>query len=540
MNERCEQSRAMAGGSSKVAKRCASAAFALLLCGGLCGCSDSVETEHPSETDTVSSEAVDGMDFEYTSRDLDPSYDEASAVKIELSGLSAIIEGDGASSDGSTVTVSSTGTYILSGSLDDGQIVVEAGDDDKVQIVLDGASIHNEDGPALYVKNADKCFVTLADGSENELSDEADYVLEDDSDEPYATLFSKDDLTLNGSGSLTAASLYRHAVRSKDDLVITGGTYVIDAAEDALRGRDCVKICDGDFTLTAVGDGIKSNNDEDAVRGFVSIDGGAFSISAGDDGIQAETYLRTTAGTLQVVSADDALHSNGEALIAGGTLSIDAVDDAVHAETVLTIGDGVDSNGGFEVNGGVLLVSGPASGDNGAFDYDTSATANGGTVIAVGSRQMAQNFTGGEQPFAYADASGSGGQSVAVVADDGTVLCSFTPVKGFESVVVTCPGFSEGQSYSLVIGGTVSGANEDGYLDAEASGTVSGGESTSLTASTTASGGMGGLGSDGGGMPAGQPGEGRPGGREGFGQDRGDAGGGAPEGAPDGAPSEMA
>lgn len=197
------------------------------------------------------------------------------------------MEGNGATVDGSTVTITAEGVYVVSGSLDDGQLAVEAPEDAKVQIVLAGATIHNEDGPAVYVKQADKCFITLADGTQNALTDGAEYVLEDGSDEPYATLFSRADLTLNGTGALTVTSAYRHAVCSKDDLVITGGTYVVNAVEDALRGRDCVKIADGDFTLIAGGDGIKSNKDTKATKGFVSIDGGTFVIEAGDDGIHA-------------------------------------------------------------------------------------------------------------------------------------------------------------------------------------------------------------------------------------------------------------
>ena len=239
---------------------------------------------------------VAALDLEYSNRDRDASYDDASATHIVLSGATATVDGDGASVEGSTVTISAEGTYVVSGSLDDGRLVVEVADTDKVQVVLNGASIHNEDGPAFYVRQADKCFVTLADGTTNTLSDGTDYVLEDGSDEPYATLFSRADLTLNGSGTLTVTSSYRHAVCSKDDLVITGGTYVVDAVEDALRGRDCVKIADGDFTLTAGGDGIKSNKDTKATKGFVSIDGGTFTIQAGDDGIQAQTYLRIAGG----------------------------------------------------------------------------------------------------------------------------------------------------------------------------------------------------------------------------------------------------
>lgn len=576
--------------------------------------------------------------MEYSNRDKDASYDEASATRIVLDGSSAAVDGDGASAEGSTVTILAEGTYVVSGTLDDGQLVVDAADTDKVQVVLAGAAIHNEDGPAVYVKQADKCFVTLADGTTNTLTDGAEYVLEDGTDEPSATLFSCDDLTINGSGMLTVTSAYRHAICSKDDLVITGGTYVVDAAEDALRGRDCVKIADGNFTLTAGGDGIKSNNDGDATRGFVSIGGGTFAIEAGDDGIQAQTYLRIAGGELDIAAADDALHSDLEGLLAGGSLAIEAGDDAFHAETKLVIddgtvdvtgcyegyeaekiyvnggethivasddavnaaaadltgdeadatttatdaaalsdaapegngelsamdgstmpqdgaipdggdhpamgerqqnggapdnafaeagaptmgdenclvqinggsivldsaGDSVDSNGSVEITGGMLLVNGPLSGGDGAFDYDLTATVTGGTVLMVGSTGMAQNFTSGTQPFAFATVSGNAGQSVAVVDADGTVVASLTATKQFGMVLASSPAFEESGMYSLVIGGQVNGANADGYTD---DGSVSGGTTTQIAVSTTAAGGMGGLGMGGDPMAAGQGGD---------------------------------
>ena len=605
--------------------------------------STSTSTEAASFEEVAAAFDVAALDLEYSNRDKDASYDDASATHIVLSGATATVDGDGASVEGSTVTISAEGTYVVSGSLDDGRLVVEVADTDKVQVVLNGASIHNEDGPAFYVRQADKCFVTLADGTTNTLTDGTDYVLEDGSDEPYATLFSRADLTLNGSGTLTVTSSYRHAVCSKDDLVITGGTYVVDAVEDALRGRDCVKIADGDFTLTAGGDGIKSNKDTKATKGFVSIDGGTFTIQAGDDGIQAQTYLRIAGGQLDVTAADDALHSDLEGIVAGGALTIEAGDDAFHAETKLVIdggtvdvtscyegyeaekiyvnggethivasddavnaaaadlsgdeadatatttdaraaesfdpaatgempdgaeppamdagampqdgampggmggamgereqnggmpdnafaeggaptmgdencliqvnggytvldaaGDAADSNGSVEVTGGVLLVNGPMSGGDGAFYYDLTATVTGGTALMVGSTGMAQNFTSGEQPFAFITASGNAGDSVAVANADGTVVASLMAAKQFGMVLVSSPAFEEGGSYSLVIGGQVSGANADGYADV---GTVSGGTTAEITASTTASGGMGGLGMGGGGMPAGQGGD---------------------------------
>lgn len=149
-------------------------------------------------------------------------------------------------------------------------------------------------------------------GTENNLSDGSSYALEDDSDEPYATLFSLCDLTLNGSGTLNVTSAYRHAVCSKDDLVVVSGTYNISAVEDGLRGHDSVKVRDGVFTIQADGDGIKSNKDDDPTKGFVSIDGGAFDIQAGDDAVQGKTLVRLAGGSMVVAANDDAFHSDSK------------------------------------------------------------------------------------------------------------------------------------------------------------------------------------------------------------------------------------
>ena len=566
------------------------------------------------------------LDLGCSKRDLDASYDASSATVITLSGDSASVQGAGAQASAAGAVISSAGTYIVSGELTDGQLLVDAGDDDKVQLVLAGATIHNEDGPAIYVRNVDKCFVTLDAGTENGLSDGSSYTLEDDSDEPYATLFSRCDLTLNGDGTLNVISAYRHAVCSKDDLVVVSGTYNISAVEDGLRGRDSVKVRDGVFAIQAGGDGIKSNKDDDPTKGFVSIDGGTFGIQAGDDVVQGKTLVRLAGGSLTVAANDDAFHSDLEMHLLGASMEAGAGDDAFHAETKLTVdggtvnvtscnegyeaekvyvnggdmhivasddgvnasaadlsddadadnvsstlpnggtpgapgkgggaaagaqqggsapelpvddnaygagratgsgqqggdpaagggmgqadsncliqvnggylvidsaGDAIDSNGNVEVTGGVLLVSGPTSDGDGAFDYDGSATISGGTVLMVGSTGMAQSFTGGTQGFAMTSASGEVGQSVCVVDGSGNVVASFTATKRFDMVLASSPAFTEGGEYTLVIGGEVANANSDGYTD---SSTVSGGSETAITASCTASAGMGSAGGPG-------------------------------------------
>lgn len=158
-------------------------------------------------------------------------------------------------------------------------------------------------------------------------------------------------------------------------------------------------------------------------------------------------------------------------------------------------GDGVDSNGSIEMTGGVLLVSGPTNDGNGAFDYGTTATISGGTAIVAGSSGMAQGFSGGTQAFSFVSASGQANSSIAVTDPTGAVIASFTPSKSYQTVVISTAGMAEGGSYSLVIGGTVSGANADGYAS---SSTVSGGTSTTFTASTTATATAGGMGAAGG------------------------------------------
>lgn len=409
--------------------------------------SASSSTDYASFEDVAADFDESALDLDYSKRDMDASYDASTATTITLAGDSPTVSGAGATASADGVTITAAGTYVVTGELTDGQLLVAAGDEDKVQIVLAGATIHNEDGPAIYVQNADKCFVTLADGTENTLTDGESYAFEADSDEPYATLFARCDLTLNGSGTLNVTAAYRHAVCSKDDLVVVSGTYNISAVEDGLRGRDSVKIRDGVFTIEAGGDGIKSNKDSKPTKGFVSIDGGTFSIQAGD---------------------------------------------------------GIDSNGNVEVAGGVVLVAGPTSDGDGAFDYDLSATISGGTVLMVGSAGMAQNFTSGTQAFAMIAARGTAGQTVAVVDGNGNVVASFTATKQFGMVLASSPAFAEGGEYTLVIGGTVAGANADGYAT---SGTVSDGNEISITASCTATSGLGGLGQAGSPMGTGQSGD---------------------------------
>ena len=244
--------------------------------------------------------------------------------------------------EGTTVTITAAGTYVVTGELTAGSLVVNAGGQDKVQIVLERRRLFaTEAGPALNIQQADKVFVTLADGTQNTLADGArSYALAEGEDAPTRRCTRRPTWTINGTGALSVEGNYRHGVNSKDDLVVTGGAITVVAKEDGLRGKDCVKVADGSFAITAGGDGVKSSNDEDPTRGFVSIDGGTFAVEAGDEGFQAATYLRLAGGDAQIKAADHALRSDVEAAMIGGTYVVEAGGKGMNPETKFTMDGG--------------------------------------------------------------------------------------------------------------------------------------------------------------------------------------------------------
>lgn len=284
----------------------------------------------------------------FTERDLDVGYDESSAVKINLADDSSTVTvGDdtetdaskadetradesktdetkdggaetdetkadesvtnetetassGVSISGNIITITKEGTYVLSGALSEGQIVVDA-DSAKVQLVLDNADITCASSAAIYVKNADKTFITLAEGSENILMNTAEYEAIDDNNID-AVIFSKDDLTLNGKGTLTINSEYGHGIVSKDDLKLVGGTCNITAKNHALSGKDSVRIAAGTYNLTSGKDGIHSENADDDEKGFVYIASGDFTIESTGDGIDASYVVQIDDGDFDITA----------------------------------------------------------------------------------------------------------------------------------------------------------------------------------------------------------------------------------------------
>ena len=555
--------------------------YALLAC-SISGCSFDSFSKTATETSSESSSSATEItylnaDDMFTDRDKEVGYDEDTATAITLSDNASSCDSSSVSISDNTITITDEGTYLLTGSLSDGQVIVDA-DDKKVQLVLDSVNINCDTSAALYVKAADKVFVTLASDSENSLSNTSDFVAIDDNNID-AVIFSKDDLTLNGSGTLTVTAKYGHGIVSKDDLVITSGTYQSTAAKHALSGQYSVRIADGILTLNAGTDGIHSENADDDTKGFIYIANGDISITADSDGFDAEETLQVDGGNIEVAAGDDGLHADGDLIITDGTInvtksyeglegmtvtvedgdiSVVSSDDGINAAGdgtskessqsgtppekpdgsdstedrpeppggfdkndnssadsnsdsnsnsntnskpadlpdgnagpgdgnggpggsnggpgggmeeatdynliqisggkiyINASGDGIDSNGNLTVTGGEIYVDGPTSGGDGALDCSGTTLISGGTVIAVGSSGMAENF----------DSSSAQGSMITTVSDsmitgditlkdsDGNTIVSYSPSKEYSSVVISCADLKEGETYTLVAGDT--------------------------------------------------------------------------------------
>jgi hypothetical protein len=398
------------------------AAITLSACGNSTVQNLNEDTKQVVSTNDSSSEKSIIVTSEMISYDKDDDYSDwknENPTYIELNKNSAAINGAGAVVKESKITIIEAGTYVFSGKLENGQIIVDVENEEIVKLVLNGVEISCSDNAPIYVKNAEKTIISLPEGTQNIIMDGSEYVFSDSlSDEPSAAIFSKDDLSVNGTGELTVRANYKDGIVSKDDLKINGGNIDIVSTDDGLIGRDKVLIKEGNITITAGGDGIKTTNDTDDEKGFIAFDGGVFDIKAGADGIQAETSVLITdgeftifsgggsenghikvsddrkfmpekqentltsktsevenqskkaikavsditinGGTINIDSADDAVHSNNSINIAGGDITITSGDDGIHADSSITIKDGkIDIKKSYEgIESMLVAISG--------------------------------------------------------------------------------------------------------------------------------------------------------------------------------------
>ncbi len=341
----------------------------------------------------------------------DYAYDAASATTITLNGTSATITGSGATASAGVVTIGAPGTYVVTGSLSDGQLVIDSPSDGIVKLVLDGANITSTSDSGIRVVEGDKTVLILADGTTNSVTDGASYPV---NAEQNAAVWSDDDLSIGGTGALVVTASFEDGIASKDGLVISSGAITVDAPDEGIRGKDYLVVRGGTLDITAGGDGIKSDEDGDAELGYVLIAGGTTTVDAQGDALSAETDALMTGGTLTLRSgggsgvtpddastkglkggvliavddgtlvidaSDDGIHSDGTIVVNGGTTQIATADDGIHAELGLTINrgeitvmrsfEGIESVlGDLVVNGGTIAVAATDDGFNLSGDGD--------------------------------------------------------------------------------------------------------------------------------------------------------------------------
>lgn len=498
------------------------------------GCAKSNSSVQENTTEAVIPDSL------ITIKDSDTDTDVSDAVEITLNGSSVSCSSSSVAINGSEITISSGGSYIINGTLDDGRIIVDA-DNAKVHLILNGVSIHSETNAAIYVKSADKTTITLADGTDNTLSDSSNYTYDDtDKEEPDAVLFSKDDLSINGNGSLNIEASFNNGITCKNDLKIISGTINVTAKNNAIKGKDSLSITGGTITLTCTDDAIHSNN-------AIYIEGGDMTLSSSDDGIHADNTLVISDGTIDIAKCYEGLEAAAIS-IDGGAISITASDDGINAadgsssseggpgmrggpdmgensgsNCSLTInggtvyvnaeGDGIDSNSYIVMTGGALVVDGPTGNGNGGLDYNNYFTVTGGYLVVAGSSGMAQNISDSSTQCGalMAVSGGTAGTPVTMADSDGNVIISFTPAKSYNALNISTPDMKTGTTYTIYQNGTLTGSTQI-VKDCYTGGTIEGGtelttfeqSSTVTNSGISGNGGMGGQRPGGGNLGGGQ------------------------------------
>ena len=365
--------------------------------------SQSVSAEQAVYSSNIASKSVTAAGTEtdtsdlFSKRDLKQTADTSEALNIEVS-------------DNKTFTISEEGIYLITGEAENCTIKVDADKEAKVQLVLDGVTITNDNFPAIYVVSADKCFITTTE-TENSLTVTGKFSSDGDTNTD-AVIFSKDDLVLNGTGTLNITSYYGNGISGKDDIKVTGGTYNIKSAADSIEANDSIAIYDGTFNIATNKDGLHSENEDDDTTGYIYINNGTFTINASSDAIQGTSYVKIDGGTFNITASEGI--EGTYVIINDGTINISASDDGINAsakssafkiptieinggELTIVMGqgdtDGIDANGNIYVNGGTINVTAQMS----SFDYDGTAEFNGGTIIINGSEvsSIPQSMMGG-------------------------------------------------------------------------------------------------------------------------------------------------
>lgn len=460
-------------------------------------------------TEAETEESVDGLEAfaknaqkaesvaaEYKKSDEFFDYTKEGTVLVDLKKDTATSSDDGVIVEDGTITISKAGIYELTGTYY-GTVRIDVNEEDeRVYLVLNGATIEAKDGPAIYEEHCDKLIIMLPEGTKNSLKDSKDYSDTSDS-APTGTLFAKDNLTINGNGFLSVIGQHNDAIVSKDNIKIMSGNFDITSVDDGIVARDFLAIRDGAFNIVTEDDAIKSTNDNlDKDKGNALIEGGMFTIQAKGDGLgiknrlqidnaditlcvennglRAEKKITVNSGKIEITKSYEGIEAE-EIEINGGSVSLKASDDGINASSekgskntpCITVnggnlcidanGDGIDSNGDIVINGGYSFISATTANDNNATDYQGSFTMNGGCIVACGSSGMYQSISEGSICFALDRVSNSfipEGTECSIYDGD-KLLYSFTLLKKASAILVSSPDLENGREYTLKHGDDV-------------------------------------------------------------------------------------
>lgn len=388
---------------------------------------------------------ADGTDEYFSYYDLNDEYDASSCTKISLSDDETAISGNGAYVSDGDVYITLGGNYILSGELSDGSVIVNAPENAKVRLLLNGVEINCSDTAALYVEQADKTVVTAADGTENTISSGGDF---DEISKIDGAVYSKSDLSLNGGGTLNVNAEYKHALVCNDDLVITSLTLNATAPQDTVHANDSVRIKEANINLTAGDDGITVSNDDST--DYLYIASGNIMINECYEGLEAAD-ITIDGGKITVYSEDDGLNSVSLMTVNDGDISV--------INTNGNDADGFDSNSSIVINGGTVYISLKNSASNSAFDYGNENggefVINGGTIVAAGGSGMAESVsdTSLQASVMYYPSENINGSSTVTLSDaDGNVLLSQEVEQSFSEVTISTPELEVGETYNVSVG----------------------------------------------------------------------------------------
>lgn len=467
-----------------------------------------IATVDPAQSATDGgSTAADPSEL-FSDRDYEVGYDDTESIAILLEGDTATCNGENVQISGSTVTITGEGTYVLSGTLDDGMIFVDTDKTGKLQLVLDNVDIHSQSCAPIYIAQADKVFITTTADSVNTLSGGDSFTPIDDHNID-AVIYAQNDVTLNGSGTLIVDSPAGHGIVSKDSLTITSGAYQISSASHALSGKDDVSISSGTFALTAGKDGIHAENADDPEEGFVHITGGVYTITSEGDGISAGSYLQIEDGSFQITAGGGSVngtketsdnwggsmggagggHPGGMGGRPGDMGGFSQESDAETTDstsmkglraaaaltlnggsfTIDTADDGIHSNGYVTINGGSFCI---ATGDDGIHADDT-------LTLADGTLQITESYEGLEAQHILI----AGGDTVLHASDDGLNAAGGNDSSGSagdrDGMFGGGPGMEGGTDGTITIsGGTLHITASGDGIDANGSVEITGGHTT--------------------------------------------------------------